>query len=143
MAPRVGLEPTACRLTAECSTIELTRHNIKLIKRLVLLLPSITASTLGRLKLQFLLYRQLDPRVKAIVQKLPLQKAKQYLYNNRHLSPIDMTVSAVCLFAYPTVLSDNTLSGYYLVPQVGLEPTTCRFSVYRSYQTELPRHVPA
>lgn len=28
-----------------------------------------------------------------------------------------------------------------LVPQVGLEPTTCRFSVYRSYQTELPRHI--
>ena len=27
LAPRVGLEPTTYRLTAECSTIELSRHN--------------------------------------------------------------------------------------------------------------------
>ena len=29
LAPRVGLEPTTTRLTAECSTIELSRNNIK------------------------------------------------------------------------------------------------------------------
>ena len=29
LAPRVGLEPTTYRLTAECSTIELSRLNIE------------------------------------------------------------------------------------------------------------------
>ncbi|MDF2904129.1 MAG: hypothetical protein K0S25_1767 [Bacillus sp. (in: firmicutes)] len=30
MAPQVGLEPTTVRLTAECSTTELLRNNVKL-----------------------------------------------------------------------------------------------------------------
>ena len=32
LAPRVGLEPTTYRLTAECSTIELSRHRIYYMK---------------------------------------------------------------------------------------------------------------
>ena len=35
MAPQVGLEPTAYRLTAECSTIELLRNN-KISQRSIL-----------------------------------------------------------------------------------------------------------
>ena len=31
LAPRVGLEPTTTRLTAECSTIELSRNDICVI----------------------------------------------------------------------------------------------------------------
>ena len=37
MAPQVGLEPTTVRLTAECSTTELLRNNIKYMPGNVLL----------------------------------------------------------------------------------------------------------
>jgi hypothetical protein len=39
MAPRVGLEPTTYRLTAGCSTIELSRNNTAEPKGIVLLGP--------------------------------------------------------------------------------------------------------
>ena len=38
MAPRVGLEPTTLRLTAECSAIELPRNNSEVFQNLVELL---------------------------------------------------------------------------------------------------------
>ena len=49
LAPRVGLEPTAYRLTAECSTIELPR-NIYIWQRLTLP-QGLPCSTISALKL--------------------------------------------------------------------------------------------
>jgi hypothetical protein len=52
MAPRVGFEPTTLRLTAECSTAELSRNtslykNIYLNSRQRPTLPGMSPSTIG------------------------------------------------------------------------------------------------
>ena len=50
MAPRVGFEPTTLRLTAECSTAELTRNKIRQLP----ILPSrCQLSTFGVIELNF------------------------------------------------------------------------------------------
>ena len=51
MAPRVGFEPTTLRLTAECSTAELTRNNE--MRQLPILPGRVQPSTFSAIELNF------------------------------------------------------------------------------------------